>query len=243
VAAPALPAWQALWLGRVPYLKALSLQRRLRARLLDDPREPGWLLLVEHPPVITLGRRSQPGDVRVPLAELRRRGVGVYRVERGGRATWHAPGQLVGYPLLHLGRAGLGAGAFVAGLARALQGCLEGLGVTTTWRGDAPGLWTPRGKIAALGLHTHREVTLHGFSLTLDADVTDLPRMIDPCGLGQAGLTSVLHERGRAPRVSTLARAIVALGLTPQAGRAALQEGGEFRITTPSPHTSRGARG
>lgn len=228
-------AWTVVWLGRISYWKALLLQRRLRAELLADPALPGWLLLCEHHPVITLGRRSRPADLRVAPGDLRRAGVAVYRVERGGRATWHAPGQLVGYPVVHLGALEPGAGAFVEELARGVRGLLAGVGVVADWRDDAPGLWTPRGKIAAFGLHTHRGVTLHGFSLTLSADVGGLPRAIDPCGLGAAGLTSVWIETGGAPGVAAVAAGIRRYGLGPEAGRAALQRGGEFRITTPSP--------
>lgn len=182
------------WLGRVDYLKALLLQRRLRARVLADPARAA-LLLCSHPPVVTLGRRADHADLRVAPTELRRQGVRVYRIERGGRATYHGPGQLVGYPVLSLPALGLSPSALVRALARGLASLLSRLGIEARWDDAAPGLWTPRGKIAAFGMHTHRGVTLHGFALNLLSD----PRheaLVDPCGLGARGITSVQAELG-----------------------------------------------
>lgn len=214
---PGLPAYgtgraapQVRWLGRVPYMKALFLQRRLRAELLAGVAGEA-LLLMEHPPVVTLGRRARVDDLRVPVAELRRSGVGVYRVERGGRATWHGPGQLVGYPLISLERRRIGSASFVAWLAAWLEERLSELGLEARYRADRPGVWAPGGKVAALGLHTHRGVTMHGFSLNLDPAM-DWLDWIDPCGLSDLGVTSVAREQGRAPGVAELARRIEGLG-------------------------------
>ncbi len=204
------------WLGRVPYMKALLLQRRLRRELLagrDPDRDRDRLLLMEHPPVVTLGRRAGPGDLSLPTETLRRQGVGVFRVERGGRATWHGPGQLVGYPVVSLARHGIGSARFVAWLAAWLEERLRDLGVEARYSAEAPGLWAPGGKIAALGLHTHRGVTLHGFSLNL-APRVPWQDWLDPCGLGSRGVTSVAEETGSAPAVASFARQLVAKGVS-----------------------------
>jgi lipoate-protein ligase B len=215
------PEVQALWLGRLPYFKALLLQRRLRDQVLADPSR-GWLLLCEHPAVITLGRRSQPGDLRVSPDFLRRHGVGVFRVDRGGRATFHGPGQLVGYPIVSLPALGLGAAELVSRLALGLVALLRPLGVEAAWDLEHPGLWAAGGKLAALGLHTHRGVTTHGFALNLCPRL-DILDWLDPCGLGVRGLTSVLRETGASPTPAAFAAVLVARGglpalLAPAAG-------------------------
>jgi len=211
------------WLGRVPYLKALALQRRLREAVLAGIHS-GALLLVEHPPVLTLGRRASRADLHRTPEQLRRAGVGVWHVERGGRATWHGPGQLVGYPVVAL-PAGLGAARFVEALADRLLAVLAGLGVAAAWEPDAPGLWTPRGKVAAFGLHTHQGVALHGFALNLCPDL-GLAALLDPCGLGARGVTSVLAETGVRVPPAVLARAIVLAGLDGAAAMVALDRSG-----------------
>jgi lipoate-protein ligase B len=185
---------QPRWLGRVDYLKALLLQRRLRTRVLADPARAA-LLLCSHPPVVTLGQRADRDDLRAAPEDLRRQGVRVYRTERGGRATYHGPGQLVGYPVLSLPAIGLSPSELVRALAGWLAALLSRLDIEVRWDDAAPGLWTPRGKIAAFGMHTHRGVTLHGFALNLLTD----PRheaSVDPCGLGARGVTSVQAEQG-----------------------------------------------
>lgn len=207
------------WLGRLPYWKALLLQRRLRAAVLAGER-PGELLLCEHPPVITLGRRATAADLRCSPEQLRRAGVALFRVERGGRATWHGPGQLVGYPVVAL-PPGASPARFVEELAARLAALVLGLGVQATWSDDAPGLWTAGGKLAAVGLHTHRGVTLHGFALNLCPDLGYVT-LLDPCGLGVRGVTSVQRETGVRVAPARVAAAIVRRGLGQAAGREAL---------------------
>jgi lipoyl(octanoyl) transferase len=207
------------WLGRLPYWKALLLQRRLRAAVLQC-RSPGALLLCEHPPVVTLGRRATRADLLCAPEELRRQGVALFRIERGGLATWHGPGQLVGYPVVAL-PPGAAPRRFVTTLADHLADLLGGFGVRALWVPDAPGLWTPAGKIAAFGLHVHRDVTLHGFALNLCPDL-GYAGLIDPCGLGARGVTSVLGEVGDRVPPALLAHAIVRHGLGRAAAEAAL---------------------
>jgi len=207
------------WLGRVPYWKALLLQRRIRSAVLAG-EHPGELLLCEHPPVVTLGRRATAADLRRSPEALRRAGVALVRVERGGRATWHGPGQLVGYPVVAL-PPGASPSLFVEALASRLAALALGLGVQATWSDEAPGLWTAGGKLAAVGLHTHRGVTLHGFALNLCPDL-GYAALIDPCGLGARGVTSVLRETGVRVPPARVAAAIVLHGLGRAAGEAAL---------------------
>jgi lipoyl(octanoyl) transferase len=201
------------WLGRIDYHAAWALQRELvEARVagtIDDQ-----LLLLEHPPVLTLGRHADERFVRAEPGLLARRGIEVIRVERGGEVTYHGPGQLVAYPILGLGRRGL----LVRPLVRALEGalvetCAE-LGVQAGARAGHPGCWVdsdgsePR-KIGALGLRVERGVCFHGIALNIDPAMADF-ELLDACGMPGVISTSIATELGRpdeAPSTPAVARA------------------------------------
>jgi lipoyl(octanoyl) transferase len=167
---------------------------------------PCTLVLCEHDPVITLGRRADPRDVLLPPAELERRRIQVRHVSRGGNVTYHGPGQLVGYPVFRLQRGLL---AHMEGMAAALTAVLADLGITASWRRDRPGLWVGEDKICAFGVHVHRRVTIHGFALNA-AMALDAFSAIVPCGLRDAGVTSIERLIGRAPALPALATTIAA---------------------------------
>lgn len=200
------------WLGRVPYRETAALQQRLREGVLSG-RHPEVLLLLEHDPVITLGRSADRHHILVSDDELRRRGVEVVESTRGGDVTYHGPGQLVGYPIVRLQRGVL---AHVEGMAAGLSAVLREQQVEAHWKREVPGLWVSRtgpsgraereAKLCAFGVHVHRRVTAHGFALNVSTDL-DAFRLIVPCGL-DAGVTSVQQLTGHAPPLSQLAERV-----------------------------------
>jgi lipoate-protein ligase B len=175
-------------LGRLAYAEALIVQDELvQARLRDET--PDTLLLVEHPPVITLGRRGSPSDVFVPEAELAARGIDIHRTTRGGLVTYHGPGQLVGYPIVHLRRRGLRVPEYVHGLEAAIVSALAELGIHAHTDEQHVGVWTTQGKIAAIGIAQRHGVVYHGFAVNLQPDLSHFA-LINPCGIGERGVTS-----------------------------------------------------
>jgi lipoyl(octanoyl) transferase len=202
------------WLGRVPFAETAELQERVRADVVAG-RAPETLLLCEHDPVITLGRSARAEHVLASAADLARRGVAVHAASRGGDVTYHGPGQLVGYPIVRL-RGGIV--SHIEAMARGLATLLAPMGLSASFRRDAPGLWIDRGngsplaKICAFGVHVRHRVTMHGFALNV-ATALDAFDLIVPCGLHGAAVTSIAALAGEAPTVEALApRAAAALG-------------------------------
>jgi lipoyl(octanoyl) transferase len=180
----------------VPYAEGLRLQRSFHEERRQGLR-PDALLLLEHPPVITLGRNADSRDVTTPSDELVRLGIEVHRVERGGRATYHGPGQIVGYPVWRLAERKLGIRRLVEGLETAMMQTAEEFSVKAFLRPGLPGVFCEEGKIGAVGLAVQGGVTLHGFAFNVDADLNHF-RLIVPCGLSDipaASLSSVLNRR------------------------------------------------
>jgi lipoyl(octanoyl) transferase len=191
----------AQWLGRIAYRDAWQLQKQLvaqRAEGLIGDR----LLVLEHDPVLTLGRQADAGHVLASPRELRRRGIEVLRVERGGEVTYHGPGQLVAYPILRLGDRGLLVRPLVAALEAAMIETSARLGVDAHRRDGHPGCWIDGGpgrpfrKLGALGLRIEWGVSYHGIALNIDVDLRDFD-LIDPCGEPGLISTSVAEELGR----------------------------------------------
>ena len=196
------------WLGRVPFAPAAVLQERLRAGVVAGTGAE-TLLLLEHTPVITLGRSAEPSNVLAPPADLARRGIDVVRTTRGGDVTYHGPGQLVGYPIVRL-RSGVV--AHMTGMACAIAAVLKNYGIDARWRREAAGLWVGDAKICAFGINIHRRVTVHGFALNLGTDLGAF-ELIVPCGISGCAVTSVRTLTGDAPTPGALAaRMAAALG-------------------------------
>lgn len=193
------------WLGRQPYTPVHERQLQLRTEILAGRAEP-TLLLVEHEPVVTLGRRASDADLALSRRALLEGGVQVVSVERGGLATYHGPGQLVGYPVIPLARFGLTVPGFVHRLEAALIEYVGGLGVVGQRREGFPGVWVGRTKIAAIGLHIHRGVNIHGFALNLTLR-PEVYGCIVPCGITaeQGAVSSVAELAGTAPGPETAA--------------------------------------
>jgi lipoate-protein ligase B len=183
-------------LGRCPYQPVLARQRDLvRARLRGELAED-LLLLVEHEPVVTLGRGTRAASLPVAPEVLRRRGYEVVEVERGGDVTVHAPGQLVGYPILDLSRHRTDLHWYLRQLEDALILALGRLGVAAGRRAGLTGVWTAGRKIASIGVHVKQWVTMHGFALNVTTDLS-LFDLVVPCGIPGVAMTSVARELGR----------------------------------------------
>ena len=190
----------ASWLGRIAYRDAWALQKRLvDARVAGTI--PDTLLLLEHDAVLTLGKNAEEGHVLASARDLRRRGIEVLRVERGGEVTYHGPGQLVAYPILRLGDRGILVRPLVRALEEAMIETCATLGVEATRRDGHPGCWVmeagrPPRKIGALGIRIERGVSYHGIALNVDPDLRDF-ELIDPCGMPGLVSTSIAEELGR----------------------------------------------
>ena len=184
-------------LGRRAYGEVLELQRSLcRQRIAGEIGED-LLLLVEHDPVVTLGRGTRPGSLPLARPELEQRGVEVFEVERGGDVTFHGPGQLVGYPVLDLRQHREDLHWYLRRLEAGLIGALGELGVTAGPNPGLTGVWTRGRKIASIGIHVKQWVTFHGFALNVSTDLSYFD-LIVPCGIRDVTMTSVAAELGRA---------------------------------------------
>ncbi len=169
-----------LSLGRVEYGRALELQRELW-RLRVDDTIPDTLVLLEHDPVVTLGRSAKESNLLVAEPELARRGIALYRIERGGDVTFHGPGQLVGYPVFKLKAGIAGVRRFVERIEAALVRPWPNSG-SSAGSGPDIGVWCEERKIASIGIAVKRRVTFHGFALNVSVDL-DWFRLINPCGM------------------------------------------------------------
>jgi lipoyl(octanoyl) transferase len=184
---------EVLRLGLLDYEEAWARQREVHARVVDGTG-PDTLLLLEHPPVYTAGKRTEPHERPFD-------GTPVIDVDRGGKITWHGPGQLVGYPIVRLADP-VDVVAHVRRLEEALIAVCTGLGLAPERVDGRSGVWVradgrgPDRKIAAIGVRVARGVTMHGFALNCDPDMTAFANMI-PCGIADAGVTSLSAELGR----------------------------------------------
>ncbi len=179
-------------LGRVPYEEGVELQERLRERVQSG--ELGdVMLLLEHDPVYTLGRRSDASDLPMGEDWCRAQGIDVVKTPRGGKLTYHGPGQLVGYPIMRVGDVP----AFVAGMERAIVDALAEAGVEARGRfaegREYTGVWVQDRKIASIGVHLSRGVSAHGFAVNVTNDLAPFTWVV-ACGLPSARMTSLAQE-------------------------------------------------
>jgi len=171
----------AVWLGPVDYSAALELQMRI-CRARKSGFKEDVLLLLEHPPTITLGRNGKRQNLLATAEELKARGVSLYEVDRGGDITFHGPGQLVGYPILQLGEGERDVHRLMFNLEESLIRLLARHGIRAGRSEGLTGVWTDEGKIAAMGIHISRWLTRHGFALNVNTDL-GFYDLIVPCGL------------------------------------------------------------
>jgi lipoyl(octanoyl) transferase len=198
----------ALWicdLGVVPYREATQMQHEICARRLAG-EFPDVMLLLEHPPTYTRGRRSGPGELPFPKDFYRERGIEVLATDRGGRVTYHGPGQLVGYPIMRVSDVV----AHVRMIETALVAALADEGLRAHSRAsegpDYTGVWVSERKIASIGVHVSRGVTTHGFAINVDNDLGPFSWIV-PCGLAGVAMTSIAREgAGDSPSIAGFRR-------------------------------------
>jgi lipoyl(octanoyl) transferase len=185
-------------LGVVPYEEAWDLQRAL-AGAVSQGAIPDTVVFLEHPPVVTLGRRTDTSELHVPAGAQ----VDVVETDRGGKSTYHGPGQLLCYPILDLRRHGKDVKKYVRDLEQALIRTLAPLGIEATRIDGLTGVWLepPPRKIASIGVHISRWVTTHGYALNVDLDPAPFTEWITACGLEDAAFTTIASELGRAVTV------------------------------------------
>lgn len=199
---PRAAACNVLWLGTgVDYLEAWGLQRQCVAERADGLRGD-TLVLLEHAPVYTAGRRSLPEHVLASLP------APYIETDRGGQVTYHGPGQLVGYPIVSLAERGMGPKAYVRALESSLVDALATLGVEAHTEDGLTGVWAASGKIAAIGVKITRGITMHGFALNVTTDLSAYERIV-PCGIATRPVTSIAGVLGQAPPMSEVLHQIV----------------------------------
>jgi lipoyl(octanoyl) transferase len=201
-------------LGRLDYSTALALQQQVSA-LRQQESIADVLLLVEHPPVLTLGRNAHREHVVAGDDLLSQRGISLFETNRGGDVTYHGPGQLVGYPILHLRSftPSLGIVEYLRKLEEVLIRACADYSILTQRASGRAGVWTmpggnvPEKKIAALGVHVARGVTTHGFALNVTTDLKDF-ELIVPCGIRDRSVTSIEAEVDSAPSLAQVANSV-----------------------------------
>jgi lipoyl(octanoyl) transferase len=197
-------------LGETPYLEAWELQRSL-AGAVSQGAIPDTIVLLQHPPVITLGRRAETGELHVPEGAA----VEIVETDRGGKSTYHGPGQLIAYPILDLNRHGRDVKKYCRDLEEAVIGTLAPYGLEAARIDGLTGVWLqrPPRKICSIGIHISRWVTTHGYALNVDLDPAPFTDWITACGLEDAAFTTIARETGRAVDVDEVRpQAAAALG-------------------------------
>jgi lipoyl(octanoyl) transferase len=200
-----VPPSDELWvchLGHVPYSDGVAIQEKLRARRIADEL-PDTLLLLEHPPVYSRGRRSADGELALGEDFYRAQGIEIVATDRGGRVTYHGPGQLVGYPIMRIGAID----SYLRTMEQAIAAALAEQGIAARGRpqdgSDYTGVWVDERKIASIGVHISHAVSTHGFAVNVDNDLQPFSWVV-ACGLPDVQMTSISAELGaaRAPGVA-----------------------------------------
>ena len=183
------------WLGLIDYQKAYQLQTRLLEERLAG-KVPDTLLLLEHKPVITLGKSGKLKNILASPEELARQGVSLVFIDRGGDATYHGPGQLVGYPIIDLRERGKDAHVYLRSLEEVLIRTIRDFGIESGRDPSHAGVWVDNQEIAAIGLSLRKWITMHGFALNVNTDLTHFT-LINPCGFTNRRATSIAALTGR----------------------------------------------
>ncbi len=184
-------------LGLLSYGPAWRLQKEA-ADAVREGTGPERLILLQHPPVYTLGRRARRDSMLASEDYLRSLGADVFEVDRGGDVTFHGPGQLVAYPILDLRARGLGPADYVRKLEATVVAVLSVYGITAQRVPGRPGVWAAGGKVCSIGVRVQKGVTTHGLALNVDTDLSWF-RQIVPCGLPDVVMTSMARIQGEAP--------------------------------------------
>ena len=206
------------WLGRMDFAHALALQEKIVAKKREDRSHPDELFLLEHEPVYTIGRTpdrsSLPATGRIRRGEL---GVAhlphpLFAINRGGQATYHGPGQLMGYPIIDLRRYGMDLHRYLRWLERLLIELLTGHGIAASQRESLTGVWVGDRKIASIGVGVRHWITMHGFALNVCGDLSPFNQIV-PCGINNVAMTSMEKETGRSLPVASVAASLEKLAL------------------------------
>ena len=196
------------WLGRMDFANALALQEEIVAKKREDPSHLDELLLLEHDPVYTIGRTpdqsSLLGAVHLPHA--------LFAINRGGQATYHGPGQLMGYPIIDLRRCGQDLHRYLRWLERLLIEFIAGYGIAASRRESLTGVWIGERKIASIGVGVRHWITMHGFALNVCGDLSPFNHIV-PCGINNVAMTSMEKETGRAFSVAGVVASFKKLAL------------------------------
>jgi lipoyl(octanoyl) transferase len=216
-------------LGVVEYGEALALQEALRAaRQAEDA--PDTLLLLEHPPVYTRGKRTEAGELPMGEDWYRAQGIDVVDVDRGGRVTYHGPGQLVGYPIMRISDVV----EFLRVMERAIIAALADEGIEAQIREGLTGVWVGDRKIASIGIHVAKGVTTHGFAVNVANDLQPF-EWVTPCGIEGVRMTSVCRETGRAGGLACFRKRMAWRFAEAYGLRQRLVSEHRVRATSPSP--------
>ena len=206
------------WLGRTNFANALALQEELVAQKRKDPSHIDELLLLEHEPVYTIGRTPDQSSLSA-TGRIRRGELGaahlphpLFAINRGGQATYHGPGQLMGYPIIDLRKCGQDLHKYLRWLERLLIELLAGYGITASRRKSLTGVWIGNRKIASIGVGVRHWVTMHGFALNVCGDLSPFDQIV-PCGINNVTMTSMEKEAGRAFSVVDVAASFEKLAL------------------------------
>jgi lipoyl(octanoyl) transferase len=208
VAGEAIAALRVRWLGRMEFNSALALQEEIVAKKREDRSLADELLLLEHEPVYTIGRTpdrsSLLGAAHLPHP--------LFSINRGGQATYHGPGQLMGYPIIDLRRYGQDLHEYLRWIEQLLIELLADYGIAASRRESLTGVWVENRKIASIGVGVRHWITMHGFALNVRGDLSPFNHII-PCGINEVAMTSIEKETGKAFSVADVAKAVERLAL------------------------------
>jgi len=194
----------AIHAGMLNYAFALCLMEAIVSIKRLKPW-PEFLLLLEHPPVITLGRRAKEGEILCPIQQLKALGISIHRVDRGGLTTYHGPGQMVGYLLFDLKRCRINPSQLVDHIEKALVALLAQYGIAAQQSPLHRGVWVDCHKVASIGIGVRGGITFHGFALNCNPDLSHFD-FINPCGLGPGSMTSITRLSGKPVTPQALVR-------------------------------------
>ena len=181
-------------MGQLEYGRALDLQHRIVENKIQSPSTPDHLIMLEHPPVFTLGKRGGRENLVVTAEFLQEKQISIFQTERGGNITFHGPGQVVFYPIINIEQERIGVKDFVHGLEQMIINSLDDFGIISERSPKNHGVWVNDKKIASVGISIRHGITFHGIALNATMDLTPFS-WINPCGMANVKMTSILKER------------------------------------------------
>jgi lipoyl(octanoyl) transferase len=208
VASEAIAGLRARWFARMEFAAALALQEEIVANKREDRALSDELLLLEHEPVYTIGRTPD----RSSLLDAVHLPYPLFSINRGGQATYHGPGQLMGYPIIDLRRCGQDLHRYLRWIEQLLMEVLADYGIVASRRKSLTGVWVENRKIASIGVGVRHWITMHGFALNVRGDLSPFNHII-PCGINEVAMTSIEKETGKAFSVADVAKAVEKLAL------------------------------